>query len=141
MKTSQLGIDLIKNFEGCKLAAYKDIVGVPTIGYGSTLGVKMGDVITQAQAEDLLVEDLAPVEIAINSLVKVPLNQNQFDALASFVFNLGRRSLELSTLLRLINRGQFKNAADEFDRWVRAGGVVSQGLVKRRAKEKMLFLS
>lgn len=140
MQISQVGINLIKSFEGCQLTAYRDPVGVLTIGYGHTSGVRDGEVITQQQAEDLLRQDLDVYENGINSGVKVPLNQYQFDALVSFSYNVGVSAFLQSTLLELLNKGDYVDASNEFDKWVHAGGKVLQGLVTRRNAEKALFL-
>ena len=141
MHTSQKGLDLIKSFEGLRLSAYKDVVGVVTIGYGTTSGVKMGDTITKERAEELLREDVARFESQVLRLVKVPLTQGQHDALVSFVYNLGAGNLSNSTLLRLLNAGDYAGAAAQFDRWNKAGGKVLAGLVRRRAAERALFES
>lgn len=141
MHTSQKGLDLIKSFEGLRLSAYKDVVGVVTIGYGTTSGVKMGDTITKERAEELLREDVARFEAQVLRLVKVPLTQGQHDALVSFVYNLGAGNLSNSTLLRLLNAGDYAGAAAQFDRWNKAGGKVLAGLVRRRAAERALFES
>lgn len=141
MQTTSTGLALIKQFEGLSLKAYLDPVGVPTIGYGHTGGVKMGDTITADQAEQFLRLDLAAAEDAVAQLVKVPINPNQFSALVSFVYNLGARSFEDSTLLRKLNAGDYARAADEFSRWVHAGNQVLPGLVARRQAEADLFRS
>lgn len=140
MRTSDRGLSLIKSFEGLRLQAYQDAVGVWTIGYGATRGVKAGMAISKDQAERMLVNDVQRFEPDIDRLVKVPLSQNQWDALMSFVYNLGAANLESSTLLRLLNQGDYAGAADQFPRWNRAGGKVLQGLVKRRAAERAMFL-
>jgi len=139
MHTSQKGLDLIKSFEGLRLSAYKDVAGVVTIGYGTTSGVKMGDTITKERAEELLREDVARFEAQVQRLVKVPLTQGQHDALVSFVYNLGPGNLSNSTLLRLLNSGDYNGAAAQFDRWTKAGGKTLAGLVRRRAAERALF--
>lgn len=139
MHTSQKGLDLIKSFEGLRLSAYKDVVGVVTIGYGTTAGVKMGDTITKECAEELLREDVKRFEAQVLRLVKVPLTQGQHDALVSFVYNLGAGNLSNSTLLRLLNAGDYAGAAAQFDRWNKAGGKTLAGLVRRRAAERALF--
>ena len=139
MHTSQKGLDLIKSFEGLRLSAYKDVVGVVTIGYGTTSGVKMGDTITKERAEELLREDVKRLEGYVDRLVKVPLTQGQFDALVSFTYNLGPGALEKSTLLDQLNRGDYDSAAEQFWRWVKAGGKTLPGLVRRRAAERALF--
>ncbi|MDE7322631.1 MAG: glycoside hydrolase family protein [Lachnospiraceae bacterium] len=139
--TSQKGINLIKEFESCRLTAYQDIAGVWTIGYGHTGGVSSGMTISQAQAEAYLKSDLARFEKAVNKYVTVGITQNMFDALVSFTFNLGEGSLANSTLLKKLNAGDVSGAANEFDKWVYASGKVSNGLVRRRAAEKALFLN
>lgn len=141
MKTSEKGKALIKKYEGCRLKAYKCPAGVLTIGYGHTNNVRIDDVITQAEADKLLDIDIVIKEKEVNSVLRVPVTQGQYDALVSFAFNLGIGNLKKSTLLRLINQGKYKNASNEFSRWVHAGGKVLAGLVKRRNEEKELFLS
>lgn len=142
MKISQKGLDLIKSFEGLELKAYKDSVGVLTIGWGSTGShVKQGMVITKEQAEELLKQDVSRFEKGVTELVKAPLNQNQFDALVSFSFNLGLGNLKSSTLLRKLNSLDYSGAANEFTRWNKADGRVLNGLTRRREAEKKLFLS
>ena len=145
MKTSQSGISLIKGFEGKRLNAYDDGVGVWTIGFGTIkypngVRVKKGDTCTEAQAESYLKNDLVKFENAINRLVKVPLNQNQFDALASFTYNLGETNLSNSTLLKKLNAKDYAGTADQFLRWNKAGGKVMNGLTRRREAERILFL-
>ena len=139
MHISEAGLALIRQFEGLRLSAYRCPAGIPTIGYGSTTGVQMGQTITAERAEELLREDVRQFEAAVSRLVKVPLNQGQFDSLTSFAFNLGAKSLEQSTLLRLLNAGDYSGAAAQFDRWVYASGKKLSGLVKRRAAERALF--
>lgn len=141
MKTGKKGIELIKEFEGCELKAYQDSVGVWTIGYGHTKNVKKGDVITQKQADQFLIEDLADAENAVNRLVKVEINQDMFDALSSFTFNLGAGSLHSSTLLKLLNQSKYSEASEQFTRWVYAGGQKLSGLIRRREAEQKLFRS
>nr|WP_154926674.1 lysozyme [Pantoea agglomerans] len=141
MKVSNNGINLIKRFEGLELKAYKDSVGVLTIGYGHTHAVKAGDVITGEQADAFLREDLQVAELTINTNVKVKLTQGQFDALVSFVFNLGSGNFVKSTLIKKLNAGDYAGAADEFSKWVNAGGKKLPGLVKRRAAEREVFLT
>ena len=141
MDISQNGINLIKRFEGCRLTAYKCPANVWTIGYGHTgSDVKQGLTITQEQAEKLLKSDLVVHCNNVSKLVKVPLNQNQFDALVSFEYNLGYGNLSRSTLLALINQKKFKEASEEFKKWKYAGVKVLAGLVKRREAEKELFI-
>lgn len=139
MRTSDRGVELIKRYEGLRLVAYLDTGGVPTIGYGSTSGVELGDAITPEGAERLLRKDLREAEDAVTVLCKVPLSQNQFDALASFTFNLGYGQVASSTLLRKLNAHNYSGAQNEFKRWVYDNGVKLNGLVKRREAEAQLF--
>lgn len=139
MHISEKGLALIRQFEGLRLLAYKCAAGVPSIGYGHTRTAKMGQSITQERAEELLREDVARFEAAVSRLVKVPLTQGQHDALVSFAFNFGAKALEKSTLLRLLNAGDYSGTAAQFDRWVYASGKKLSGLVKRRAAERALF--
>lgn len=140
MKTSQRGIDLIRQFEGERLSAYLCPAGIPTIGVGHTgPDVHMGMRITAAQSEALLKQDLAKFETGVEKLVTHPITQDQFDALVSFSFNLGLGALKGSTLLKKLNAGDFQGASNEFSKWVNAGGQRLQGLVRRRAAEQMLF--
>lgn len=140
MNTSQTGVDLIKKYEGVRLTAYRDSVGIWTIGYGHTAGVEQGMTITAEKAEWLLKEDLKIYENYVKQYVKVPLNQNEFDALVSFTYNVGPGNLQKSVLLTKLNSGLRAAAADEFPKWVYAGGIKLNGLVKRRAEERELFL-
>lgn len=139
MKIGQAGIDLIKEFEGCKLVAYLDSVGIPTIGYGRTKDVKIGDSCTKEEAEAWLKEDVHDAETCVNEHVTAQINQNEFDALVSFVFNLGCGNFRKSTLLRKLNDSDFDGASLEFARWNRAGGLELAGLTRRRAAEAELF--
>lgn len=141
MKTSQTGLELIKQFETLETNAYLCPAGIPTIGYGHTHGVSMGDKCTTQQADAWLQEDCLVAELTIGANVKVPLSQNQFDALVSFIFNLGSGNFAGSTLLKKLNAGDYAGAAEEFGKWVSAGGRKLGGLVMRRAAEKALFLS
>ncbi|MCA5011436.1 MULTISPECIES: lysozyme [unclassified Enterococcus] len=140
MTISQKGVTLVKQFEGLRLTAYQDSAGVWTIGYGHTKGVYAGMSITQAQAEAFLKEDLLTHASGIFKYVKVQLNQNQFDALASFHFNLGPDILYNSPLLSYLNSQQWQAAATEMKRYVYSNGQILQGLVNRRAAEAALFL-
>lgn len=145
MKTSSNGRALIRQFEGDKLTAYICPAGVLTIGVGHTgRDVKRGMTITQAQSDALLVADLAKFEAAVARLVKVPVTQNQFDALVSFAFNLGAAALGGSTLLKLLNGGRYAEASAQFSKWDKATvsgkKVALPGLTKRRAAEAALFL-
>lgn len=141
---SKNGLELIKKHEGLRLSAYKCPAGILTIGYGHTKTVKPGMTINKEMAELLLKIDVMAAENAVRNLVNIQLNQNQFDALVSFTFNLGGRNLERSTLLKLLNAGKILEAGEEFMKWTKArqpGGLKElPGLVKRRAEEKALFL-
>jgi lysozyme len=140
MKPSGACRALVREFEGCRLQAYLCPAGLATIGVGHTGGVKIGDRCTVQQADVWLGEDLEDAAASVATLVRVPLTQGQFDALTSFVFNLGHKRLAESTLLILLNKGNYKAAADQFSRWVYGGGQKLPGLVKRRAAEAALFL-
>jgi len=140
MKTGINGLNIIKEFEGLRLQAYKCPADRWTIGYGHTAGVSANDVITEAQATSLLCQDVAESERAVNHYVHGPLTQNQFDALVSFVFNLGVGNFRTSTLLKKLNAGDNDGAAQEFGRWIHAGGKALPGLVRRREVERALFL-
>lgn len=146
MKISKLGLELIEYFEGCELKAYQDTGNVWTIGIGSTIvdgkPVKKGMTCTRQQAYEYLVEHLNKhVTPYIEKFVDVPLNQNQFDAISSFIYNLGAGSFQKSTLLKKLNAGDYNGAADEFLKWVKDNGKTLDGLVKRRTAERKLFLA
>ena len=141
MRTGRDGVELIRHFEGCRFDAYLCPAGVWTIGYGHTAGVKEGDSIDQEAAEAFLIEDLETFERAVTRLVEVPLTQQQFDALVSWTFNLGAGNLAESTLLKKLNNYQYAEVPEQMMRWVRAGGKVLDGLVRRRAAEAALFQS
>ena len=142
MKMGKKGIDLIKHFEGFRSTVYRCAAGVPTLGFGSTHGITMDSPpITEEEGIELLMLDIAKFERAVESLITAPLNQNQFDALVSFSFNLGSGSLQNSTLRRRVNRSEYERAAEEFPRWVFAGGRKLKGLVRRRYAERELFLT
>lgn len=144
-KTATRGVELIKEFEGCRLTAYKCPAGVWTIGYGHTgtvdgKAVASGMTITAAKATELLKKDLAKFEAAVNSYVTAPITQNMFDALVSFAYNCGSGALKGSTLLKKLNTKDYDGAAAEFPKWNKAGGKVLKGLVRRRERERQLFL-
>ena len=147
MKISNNGLDLIKQFEGLSLKPYLDAVNIPTIGFGSTYyedGTKVtlkDKPITEEIAIELL-EFIANKTFSenINKVVKVPLNQNQFDALVSFAYNIGNKNFNWSTLLKKLNQSDYEGASLEFGRWNQANGKILNGLVLRRQKEKELFL-
>ena len=134
---------LVKHFEGLYLDAYLCPAGVPTIGYGHTAGIKMGQTISRAQADALLVEDMIEAGAAVDRMVKVTLSPAQRGALASFVFNLGEGRFRTSTLLKKLNKGDFEGAALQLRLWVKATvrgeKVTLPGLVKRRGAEELLF--
>lgn len=143
---SPVGYDLIKQFEGFRADAYLDTGGVWTIGYGTIkypngVRVKKGDRVTMDQALTYLKSDCGWVDSCLDSKVKVKISQQQFDALASFVYNVGESQFSSSTLLRKINLGDFKGAGSELDRWVYDNGKKIDGLANRRAKEKSVFLN
>ena len=139
MKIGTAGLDLIKEYEGLKLVAYLDSVGVPTLGYGHIKGVKIGDRCTAAQAEEWLRADVQDAEACVNLGVTSTVNQNEFDALVSFVFNLGCGNFRKSTLLKKLNDSDYDGASLEFARWNRAGGLEIAGLTRRRQAEAELF--
>jgi lysozyme len=141
MRISDKGLNLIKQFEGLYLTAYKCPAGVWTIGWGCTKGVRPGQQITREQAEAMLRAELAEFEAGVNRLVNVPLTQSQFDALVSFAYNVGLGALSKSTLLSKLNKGDYEGAAAEFPRWNKGGGKVLAGLIRRRAAEQALFQS
>ena len=134
-------IELIKHSEGLSLDAYLCPAGIPTIGYGHTHNVKIGDTCTQQEADEWLEDDFYAACNDVKAVVKVPLTDNQLDALGSFVFNLGVRKLIQSTLLKKLNSGDYQGAAQEFDKWVFAGKVKLKGLIIRRAAERKIFES
>ena len=145
MKTKN--IDIIIQFEGFESDPYFCPAGVATIGYGSTLypngkKVRLTDkAITKDEAITLLYDTLGTYEKAIHDNVKAPINQNQFDALVSFVYNVGAGNFAKSTLLKKLNKADYQGAADEFLRWNKAGGKVLNGLTRRRDAERSLFLT
>ena len=139
MNTRAEGIALIKKFEGCELEAYQCSAGVWTIGYGHTKDVEEGDTISKDQAEEMLVEELHEYENYINEYVNVALSQNQFDALVSWVYNLGPANLKASTMLKVLNDGKYEDVPYQMKRWNKAGGKVLDGLVRRREAEALLY--
>lgn len=140
MKTSINGFSLIKQFEGFREHAYQDVVGVWTIGYGFTAGVQPGQQMTPAQADARLGTELLRYEDAVNRACIVPPNQNQFDALVCFAWNVGTAGMAGSTVIKAHNRGDFQSAARAFGLWNKAGGKVWPGLTRRRAAESALYL-
>lgn len=142
MKTSENGIQLIREFEGCRLTPYEDTAGKLTVGIGHLIqSGEHFETITEQQAEDLLKNDLEAAESAVCQCLNVDVTQNQFDALVSFVFNLGGKRLLMSTLLEYLNNGELQKAADEFLKWCHVGTDVSEGLLRRREAERALFLA
>lgn len=145
MRLSEKGLELIKHFEGCQLRAYRCQAGVLTIGWGHTGdSVKEGLEITQLQADEIFKHDMSVFERAVNDLVTIELDQNQFDALVSFAFNCGAGALKGSTLLRLLNKGKVIPACAQFSRWNKVRNdkgklVPSAGLTRRRYAEAHLF--
>ncbi len=147
MKISNSGLDLIKQFEGLSLKPYLDAVNIPTIGFGSTYyedGTKVtlkDKPITEERATEIL-EYIANKDFGsnINKVVKVPLNQNQFDSLVSFSYNIGTKNFNWSTLLKKLNLSDYEGCSQEFGRWNQANGKILNGLVARRQKERELFL-
>jgi lysozyme len=137
--TGKKGITLIKFYEGFRANAYYCPANVLTIGYGTTANVTKNMVVTEAQAERLLQSDLRKFETTVNSSVKVPLTQDQFDALVCFTYNVGSGAFKSSTLLKVLNQGRYDLVADQLMRWNKAGGKVLAGLTKRRASEASLF--
>lgn len=139
MQYSGAGLALTEDFEGCKLTAYQDSGGVWTNGYGNTHGVVPGSTITQEQAVADLHANIQSSVNDVNRLVTIQLSQGEFDALVDFDFNLGSANLGQSTLLSLINSGDFSGAADQFDRWDECKGTVLAGLLRRRQSETREF--
>jgi len=140
MKTSKECIEMIKKFEGCCLTTYKCSAGVFTIGYGHTgADVTDGMIITLDHAEKLLIADLKKFEQIVSFMVKVPLNQNQFDALVSWTYNLGAGNLSSSTMLKELNVGHYDAVPVQIKKWIYSGKKALLGLVKRRDEESQLF--
>ncbi len=135
-----LAMPLVIYFEGTKTTAYLDPVAIPTICRGHTGGVKLGQVATPDQCDQLLLQDLLKADAEIKSCVNVPLNDNQRAAFASFTFNAGGGNFCGSTMARKLNAGDYTGACNELPRWVHAGGKVLPGLVKRRAAEQAVCL-
>ncbi len=139
MKPSQACVDLVKSFEGFSATAYTCEGGKVTIGFGSTDGVLLTDTVTEEEAEDMLLRDLEKAADAIDDYVDVPLTQGQYDALCSFIYNVGRQAFRGSTLLRLLNEGKYTAAGNQLPRWNKAAGKVLPGLVRRREAERRMF--
>lgn len=147
MNINQATINLVKEFEGCKLEAYQDIVGVWTIGYGTTEGAGLGVVpkagmkITQEEAELLLMAGLKKFAEQIKPKFLREVNDNQFGALLSLAYNIGPYAFSRSSALHMVNDGQFLKAADAIRLWNKAGGAENKGLIRRREAERKLFLT
>jgi lysozyme len=146
MKTGSRGLALIKQFEGLRLRAYQDTVGIWTIGYGHTASAgpprpKPGLRITMAEADAILARDLAKYEAAVERALRREPSQHHFDAMVSLCFNVGPKNFRGSRLVECFNAGDDEGAAQAFIAWTRAGGAVLPGLKKRRAAEKRLFLN
>lgn len=140
MEPSQACFNLVKHFEGLRLSAYTDLAGKKTIGYGHT-GEGLPDTCTTDQAAQWLKDDLWDAGSFVTSLVKANLNQNEFDALTSFVYNVGWKHFAASALLHLINLADFEKAAEQFSLWDHVNGQVEAGLLRRRVAEQQLFLT
>jgi len=136
---SKQGLALTESFEGVRLTAYPDVKGVLTIGYGHITGVHAGMTCTQAQAEAWLQQDIQWASDRVNAEVHISLTQPEFDSLVDFVFNCGCGNFDNSTLLKLINKDDLTDAANEFDKWDEAGGKVVAGLLRRRQAEDAMF--
>lgn len=140
MTTSRKGLSLIKDFEGLRLGAYKCPAGVWTIGYGHTRGVRQGQTITEAQADGYLVEDIGPIERMLNSL-GINFRQEQFDALVSWIFNLGAGNFNSSTMKKyIVSDRADEEITDQIVKWVNASGRPLTGLKKRRVAEANMWL-
>ncbi len=139
MKISEEGKALIKKFEGCKLEAYLCPAGHWTVGYGHIKGVEEGKTITQNEADAYLSSDLQEFETYVENMVNVELEQNEFDALVCWTFNLGPTNLSTSTLLKVLNEGKKNEVPAQIKRWNKASGEVLEGLVRRREAEALLF--
>ena len=139
MKISEYGLDLIKHFEGLELEAYQCAAGVWTIGYGHTKDVQPGDQWSESHADHMLEVEMEEYENYVNTAVTVPLSQNQFDALVSWVYNLGNGNLTSSTMLKVLNSGDYAGVPAQIKRWNKAGGKVLEGLTRRRQADADMF--
>lgn len=144
---NQAGFELIKKFEGVRNVVYLDPVNKPTVGIGHLLTIderkkwKVGTRLSDSVIQELFEKDIDRFENAVERLVKVPITDNQFAALVSFMYNIGEGAFKESTLLRLLNQRKYKEASQQFARWNRAGGKILLGLTRRRAAEAKLFMS
>lgn len=141
MTYSKDGLALTEKFEGFRLTAYQDVGGVWTIGYGHTKDVQPGQVISINQADQFLMDDIQYAEDTVNELVTVKLTQSEFDALVDFVFNVGEGNFKNSTMLKLLNSGQYLMAATEFAKWSHVSGKIVADLLNRRITEEKEFVS
>ena len=139
MKISVEGLSLIKKFEGLELKAYQCAAGVWTIGYGHTKGVFEGQTIKKAEADEMLVVEMEEYEKAVNDAVTISIDQCMFDALVSWTYNLGPSNLNASTMLKVLNSGDYDGVPEQIKRWNKAGGKVLEGLIRRREAEALLF--
>ena len=141
MHISKAGLAILKDFEGCRLEAYPDVVGVWTIGYGFTAGVQKGDTMTQAQCDERLSREIRAYEIAVWNATGGDVTQSEFDALVSFAWNVGIAGMKKSSVIKAHVRGDKQAAARAFGLWSKAGGKVVKGLARRRAAEAALYLT
>lgn len=143
MRISPNGLKKLMEWEGCVLHVYKDAAGLPTIGVGHLIrkGEDFSTGLTTEQAQDLLQKDLVRFESVVNEKVKVPLTQNQYDALVSFAFNVGDGAFRQSTLLKRLNAGDYDAVSDQLMRWTKAGGKTCDGLIVRRRNEVKLWIA
>lgn len=140
MQLDTAGWNLIKSFEDCRLTAYQDSGGVWSIGWGHTgPGVVEGLTWTQKMADDMLTQDVQGAVDEVNRCVTVPLTQDEFDAMVDFTYNVGDGAFENSTMLRLLNGGEYDLAADQFERWDHVHGVAISGLLRRRIADRDEF--
>ena len=139
MKISVEGLALIKKFEGLELNAYQCAAGVWTIGYGHTKGAFEGQTIQKAEADEMLVLEMEEYEKAVNDAVTISIDQCMFDALVSWTYNLGPSNLNASTMLKVLNSGDYDGVPEQIKRWNKAGGKVLEGLIRRREAEALLF--
>lgn len=139
MTYSKTGEQLTEQFESCRLEAYQDSAGIWTCGWGHTFGVNADTTCTQEQADAWLLQDIESAAGTVNRMVTVALTQDEFNALTDFTYNCGSGNFAGSTMLRLLNQGDYAGAAEEFCKWDHAGGVVVAGLLRRRLAEKDEF--
>jgi len=136
---SKNGLHLTEQFESCRLVAYQDSKGIWTIGWGHTFGVHEGLTCTRDKADAWLLEDIQSAAGTVNRMLTVSLTQDEFDALTDFVFNAGSGNFSGSTMLRLLNQGNYAGASEQFEKWDHSGGVEIAGLLRRRKAEEGEF--